>query len=105
MDGYRSGLGASDAVLLRTALRYWLDEPDRGRTAWKPLRQGESGDPAEFELDPGLYEELEREAERQEAAPESVALHALVYFMADLDTGRAGARLGTALKQDDAEAD
>jgi predicted transcriptional regulator len=105
VDAYARESGGSHADALRTAVRYFLADSGSGRPGWpvpQAARPAASGEPLEVELDDDLYAELELEARRQEVAPEVIAVHAFMYFLADRETGRAAARLGGAVG--DAEA-
>ena len=91
-----------DAVI-RTAARYYLADRGSGRLAWRPPRFARAHDPAEgaitdVDLDEDTVEALEDEARRLGVTPHRLAEHALLYFLADLDSGRAAARLGDALE-------
>jgi hypothetical protein len=104
---YMAGAGGSRTLALRSALRYFLDEPDEGRIARRvphTARQVDTDEGLEIDVDDELYAELEHEARRQEVTPDLLATHAVMYFMAELDSGRAAARLGDAMNRD-AEAD
>ena len=63
-------------------------------------REPGDGEPLEVELDERLHEELDREARRQNVQPDLLALHALMYFLVDYETGRAAARLGATITRD-----
>jgi hypothetical protein len=105
LESYVRGSRRSPAEALHTAVGYYLADSDSGRAGWRvpePARTATSGEPFEVELDQELYGELELESRRQRLAPELLAVHALMYFLADLDSGRAAARLGGAVG--DAEA-
>ena len=49
------------------------------------------------ELDDETWSGLRQEADEQGVAPDVLALHALLYFVADVDSGRVGRRLDDAL--------
>jgi hypothetical protein len=98
----RSG-GSLDAVT-RTAVRYYLSDRESGRVAWSPPRFVRSVDqPVKaatcVQLDEDTMKALEEEARRHGLAADRLAEHALLYFLADLDSGRAAARLGDALRR------
>ena len=57
-------------------------------------------DEIELQLEDGLHAELRRESRRQQVTPDLLAMHALMYYLADLDSGRAAARLGDAINRD-----
>jgi hypothetical protein len=86
------GRRSRDAVI-RTAARYYLADRDSGRVAWRVPPFVRRGDPngagTDVELDAATKEALEEEARRQGIAPGRLVEHALLYFLADLDSGRA----------------
>jgi hypothetical protein len=107
LDEYVRGTKGSHATVLRTAVRYYLGDADSGRAAWRVpqlAREATFARTLELELDEDLHHELELEARRQEVEGDLLAAHAVIYYLTDLDTGRAAARLGAALERD-AEAD
>ena len=63
-------------------------------------REASGGETLEVQLEGGLDDQLEREARRQEVEPDLLALHALMYFLADYETGRVAARLGATIARD-----
>jgi hypothetical protein len=107
LDEYVRAIGGSHAAVLHTAVSYYLGDADSGRAAWRVpqlVRSATFAERLELELDDDLHSELEAAARRQDVALELLAAHAVVYFLTDLDTGRAAARLGDAINRD-AEAD
>jgi hypothetical protein len=103
LDEHIRATGESEADALDIAVRYYLGDADSGRMAWKVPRKMTRADPAEeieLELDDDLHGELRREARRQHVSPDMLAMHALMYYLADLDSGRAAARLGDAMNRD-----
>jgi hypothetical protein len=95
--------GGSRADALDVAVRYYLRDSDSGRMAWRAPRAYGEADPSEtweVELDDDLHAELQRESRRQRVTPDLLAMHALMYYLADLDSGRAAARLGDAMNRD-----
>jgi hypothetical protein len=95
--------GESEADALDVAVRYYLGDSASGRVAWKVPRKTTRADPAEeieLELDDDLHAELRRESRRQHVSPDLLAMHALMYYLADLDSGRAATRLGDAMNRD-----
>jgi hypothetical protein len=103
LEAHMRGTGESRADALDVALRYYLGDSDSGRIAWKvprELGERETTEPLELELDDDLHEQLRREARRQRVSPDQLAMHALLYYLADLDSGRAAARLGDAMDRD-----
>jgi hypothetical protein len=103
LDEYVRAGGGSPAGALGAAVRYYLGDADSDRVAWRvPAQVGtaDTGEPLELELDEELHGELEEESRRQDVSCDLLALHALMYYLADLDSGRAAARLGDAMNRD-----
>jgi hypothetical protein len=103
LEEHLRGSGATGADALDDAVRYYLGDSGSGRVAWRaPRHYGrlEAGEELELELDEDLHGQLQREARRQRVTPELLAVHALMYYLADLDSGRAAARLGDAMNRD-----
>lgn len=103
LEEHTAATGASEADALDIAVRYYLGDADSGRVAWKVPRKTTRADPAdelELELDDDLHAELRRESRRQHVSPDMLAMHALMYYLADIDSGRAAARLGDAMNRD-----
>ena len=96
-----AGDGSPDSAV-RTAVLYYLDDKRSGRPAWRAPRSGSpaAGEIVEVSVDEETWLALESEAREQEARPESLAVHAFQYYLADLDSGRLCARLDEALDQD-----
>jgi hypothetical protein len=98
LDGFgETALAASGGFgqpMIRTAARYYLADRDSGRVAWKVpifVRTDDCDDPSgtEVEFDEDTMTSLEEEARRQGIAPSRLVEHAVLYFLADLDCGRA----------------
>lgn len=103
LEDHLRATGESGADAVDVAVRYYLGDSDSGRAAWKVPRKMIRSDPdeeIELELDGHLHGELERESRRQRVTPDLLAMHALMYYLADLDSGRAAARLGDAINRD-----
>jgi hypothetical protein len=105
LEAHLRGSGGSQADALDVAVRYYLGDADSGRLAWRVPRHYPQWDPRvvlelELELDDDLHGELRRESRRQRVSPDVLAMHALMYYLADLDSGRAAARLGDAINRD-----
>jgi hypothetical protein len=100
LDRFVSSGEGSMTSALRTACLYYLADRDSGRPAWRARRfeQGswDTSGPA-VELDCTTWRELVDEAERQGVSPDALGTHALLYFLADLDSGLLARRLGDAL--------
>jgi hypothetical protein len=103
LEEHLRGSGQSQADALDIAVRYYLGDADSGRLAWRVPGDYPQRDPEEeleLALDEDLYGELRRESLRQRVTPDVLAMHALMYYLADLDSGRAAARLGDAINRD-----
>jgi hypothetical protein len=103
LEEHLRATGESESDALEVAVRYYLGDAGSERVAWKVPRKTTRPDPAdelELELDDDLHAELRRESRRQHVSPDLLALHALMYYLADLDSGRAAARLGDAINRD-----
>lgn len=92
----RHRAGQEDAVLSTAAL-YYLSDRDSERPGWRAprfLRGRELPASDGFAVDDVTWAALEREATLQGIAPEQLAGHALLYYLADVDSGRLAQRLG-----------
>jgi hypothetical protein len=86
------------AELGRRAARYYLSDLSSGRMALRVPRldRGRAGRRSmrlAIDLDADSWRELEAEARRQEVPVEALVVHAILYFLADLDSGRVGRRI------------
>jgi hypothetical protein len=83
--------------LASRAARYYLSDRGSGRLALRvPHLEGAREKPTlqlMVELDDDRWLELEAEATRQEVSVEALLEHAVLYFLADLDSGRAERRI------------
>jgi hypothetical protein len=98
-DGARS-YALSPEELVGHAVRYYLGDRRSGRSSYPvpgsfvhlhdaPLeRIG-----LDLELDAGTWRQLDSECRRQDVACEQLVAHAVLYLIADLDSGRAAHRL------------
>jgi hypothetical protein len=103
LEDHLRGSGESHADALDVAVRYYLGDSDSGRASWRvPRQMGRPGPDAaiELELEDELHGRLQRESQRQHVSADLLAMHALMYYLADLDSGRAAARLGDAMDRD-----
>jgi predicted transcriptional regulator len=91
----------SDAKAVRAAVLYYLADRDSNRPAWRAPRwsqgRADATQDLEIELDDDTWRALSDEAAQQEVSPDFLALAALLYYVADLDSGRVAERLGDAL--------
>ena len=80
------------------AARYYLADRDSGRMALRVPRlpkaaAGKAALDLTVDLDRESWQELEAEAERQDVSVEAMLEHAIMYFLADIDSGRVEQRL------------
>jgi predicted transcriptional regulator len=108
LDRFAGGRSDAHSATVRTASLYYLEDRDEDRPAWRVPRfargNGSTGSDVVVRLDDDTWHALDDEAQRQGVSAESLARHALLYFLADVDSGRAGARLESAVAEDDESA-
>ena len=106
---YASGFGGSVSDVLRLAARYYLSDADGGRLVWRvpQLSLQPNGNSVAFDLevDPQTWQALQDEAQLQGIDVGPLATHAILYFIADWDSGRLSERLRDSLKGDLSEDD
>ena len=90
------------AILVRTAVLYYLSERDSGRTAWAypGFARGERAEGRDVKVDEEIAAALGEEADRQEVEPSELASHACLYLLADLDSGLLAGRLASMLEEE-----
>ena len=79
------------AGAFRTAALYYLADRDAGRPAWRAPRFRSKSAPGKglrVVFDDDTWTSLESEAKRQNVETHELAVHALLYFLSDLDSGR-----------------
>jgi len=94
----------STESVLRTAALYYLADRELNRPGWRvPRFARDTARPqvVELGLDDDIWDALLREAERQGVEPELLVEHAVLYYLADLDSGRLAGRLSEAIDQDE----
>ena len=99
----RRGQGSA-AKAVRTASLYYLAEREAHRPAWKVPRFAAAAKPGQsvtVELDDETWTALRDEAASQGVAVETLTLHAVMYFLADIDSGRIAVQLDDALDRAD----
>jgi hypothetical protein len=98
LQGYAKEHRDSPGSVVRLAALYWLADRESGRSAWRfPRFQRGAGGVAggvRVGVDDDIWHALEDEAARQGVDAELLAEHAVLYFLADLDSGRLASRLG-----------
>jgi hypothetical protein len=96
LDRLVRGIRRSPNSAFRTAVIYYLADKGEARPSWRARqfrREPESGGGVDVAFDDETWVALEAEAEEQGVTPEALAVHALLYLLADLDSGRLGDRL------------
>lgn len=94
----------SPAAAFRTAALYYLADRESGRRAWRAPRfrsSTPSGQGLRVVFDDDTWAALAEEADRQNVETEELVVHALLYFLADFDSGRVSDILEKALEEDD----
>jgi hypothetical protein len=95
----RDGKG-SPAKAMRMAALYYLADRGTERPAWRVPHLAPGSEPGQslpVEFDEDTWRALSSEAEQQGVAPEVLALHAVLYLLADIDSGRVAGMLEDAL--------
>ena len=91
----------SIANAVRMASIYYLNDRDAQRAAWRVPRVARDSPPSgrlRIQLDDATWAALSEEADRQGVQTDLLALHALLYYLADIDSGRVAALLEDALE-------
>jgi hypothetical protein len=99
--GLIGGPSADGADLSRSlvqAVRYYLTDRDSGRVGWSYpsfLSEDGAGPERQFTLtvEDAIWREFTLEAARQSVSPDQLLQHAVLYFLADRDTGRLTQRI------------
>jgi hypothetical protein len=98
LQGYAAEHRGSPASVVRLAALYWLADGESGRPSWRIPRFRRSapaaGEAVKVGLDDDTWQALEEEGRRQGVDAVLLAEHAVLYFLADLDSGRLATRLG-----------
>ena len=98
----REGNGSITASV-RTALLYYLADRDAGRPASVPrfTAERQAGHSESVAIDDETWDALSDESERQAVSVERLIEHAVMYFLADVDSGRVAGRLKSRLDRPD----
>ena len=96
--GTPSADGDDFARSLVQAIRYYLTDRDSGRVGWSyPSFLGEDGAGPERQVrltvEDAIWREFKLEAGRQGVSVDQLLQHAVLYFLADRDTGRLTQRI------------
>jgi hypothetical protein len=98
-------LSASSVEQLRAkaahAIRYYLSDKESERASWRYpsfVTAEDDGGKSKLSvtLDSALWGSLNEEAADQGVPPEKLAQHAILYFLADQEAGRASSRIRAA---------
>jgi hypothetical protein len=102
VDVYAASERVPAERVVLTAVLYYLRERDAGRSTWPIPSTRAYGTDGILVVDLGeaTGETLAREAGAQGVEPEELARHALLFFLADVDSGRVAGRLAQALRDD-----
>jgi predicted transcriptional regulator len=96
LDEFAHRTRDSRSSAVRTASLYYLADREEGRAAWLVARAAAfsgDGSAVTVDLDGETWRALHEEAERQEVSAGDLTRHAVLYFLADVDSGRVGRRL------------
>jgi hypothetical protein len=108
IERFARNRAGSQSAAVRTASLYYLADCRGERSTWQVPRFAKSrrdhpdrpgGHGLVVDLDEDTWQAVTVEAERQNVSPETLVTHAVVYFLADLDSGRLGDRLDDALNE------
>jgi hypothetical protein len=94
----------SMARAVRMASMYYLNDRDAGRPAWHVppfAADSRAGGSLRVELDDATWTALSEEADRQGVPTDFLTLHALLYFLADIESGRVAALLEDAIENNE----
>ena len=104
IERFARNSAGSQSAAVRTASLYYLADSGRERPMWRvpPFANTRSAAaPGEHgilvDLDEDTWLAVKAEADRQNVSAETLVKHAIVYFLADMDSGRLGNRLGDAV--------
>ena len=90
----------SRSAAVRVASLYYLADREGGRPGWLVAPSGTGSSDASdvtIRLDRETWAALQGEAARQSVSAADLTRHAVLYFLADVDSGRVGQRLESAL--------
>jgi hypothetical protein len=104
LDAYGASQRVPPDRIVHTAVFYYLRQENSNRHTWPmPALRGETAKP-EVQLEVELSEDASRALAEQAAAqgvdPEPLARHALLFFLADIDSGEAAKTLDSALRDE-----
>jgi hypothetical protein len=105
LERFARGRSGSRGAAVRTASLYYLADRDAARLTWPVPSFGMAAEGEEdvsrvevsIQVDTETWEAIAGEAASQGVAPEELVVHAIMYFLADLDSGRVAGRLDRVL--------
>jgi hypothetical protein len=104
LDAYEASERVPAERAVQTAVLYYLRDGHSTRPTWRVPALPGGGPRSAVELDVELGEETARalitEASAQGVEPEVLARHALLFFLADFDSGEVARALERALRDD-----
>jgi hypothetical protein len=102
LDVYAASQRVPAERIVLTAVLYYLRERDADRSTWQTPATRPSGTDGILAVDLGEAARggVAREAGAQGVEPEELARHALLFFLADVQSGRVAGRLAQALRDD-----
>lgn len=106
LDRYGNSQRVTAVQVIRTAVLYYLRERDSDRLEWRmpELARAQPGGATAVEVEVEVEEEtwrsLVEEAAAQSTDPETLARHALLFFLADVDSGRIAGKLARVVRPD-----
>ena len=101
---FARGRPGSAAAAVRTAALYYLADREAGRPGWRVpafVTSSAQGPALRVSVDDQTWRALAQEASRQGVETETLAVHAVLYFLADVDSGRLAGLLEQALDDGD----
>lgn len=104
LDAYEASQRVPAERVVQTAVLYYLRDEHSTRPTWRVPALPDGGLRSAVELDVELGEEtlqtLATQAATQGVDPETLARHALLFFLADFDSGEVARALERALRGD-----
>jgi hypothetical protein len=104
LDRYAISQRVTTVRVIGTAVLYYLRERDSDRPEWRmpELARAEPGGATELEIELGdkAWRALVEEAAAQSTDSEALARHALLFFLADVDSGRVAGKLTRIIRTD-----
>lgn len=107
LEAYARQHGTSELSVVRMAVLYYLADREADRHAWRVPRfvrrratRSASVEELLGALDPETVAAVEAEALNQGVSASILASHAVLYFLADADSGRLAGRLGETIDEE-----